>query len=55
MKKETEERLREDLNSMKDEVAAIDEIVAPLLEKRRKLRHKINVAECRLQRAGKEK
>lgn len=55
MKPETEVRLRSDLSSMRKELAMIDEVVGKILKQRRLLRRKINIAECRLQRAGKEK
>lgn len=55
MKLETEVRLRADLASMRKKVALIDEVVGKILKQRRLLRRKINIAECRLQRAGKEK
>lgn len=55
MKPETEARIRADLASMRKELAMIDEVMAPIAKQRRLLRRKINIAECRLQRAGKEK
>lgn len=55
MKPETEAKIRADLASMRKKVALIDEVVGKILKQRRLLRRKINIAECRLQRAGKEK
>lgn len=55
MKQSTETKIRIDLLALRNELAMIDEIMAPLTKQRRRIRRKINVAECRLQRAGKEK
>lgn len=55
MKQSTETKIRIDLLALRNELAMIDEVMAPLVKQRKEIRRKINIVECRLQRAGKEK
>lgn len=55
MKQATETKIRTNLLALRNELAMIDNIMAPLAKQRKEVRREINIAECRLQRAGKEK